>query len=54
VCHKEGVVKLEAVVLGAVHAPWPLHDIVITNIVWCVAYKREIEGGVVCCPLAVQ
>ena len=26
-----------------VHRPlaaWPLHDIVITNIVWCVAYKR--------------
>jgi len=24
---------------------WPLHDIVITNIVWWVAYKREIDGG---------
>jgi len=20
----------------------PLHDIVITNIVWCIAYKREV------------
>jgi len=27
--------------------PWPLHDIVITNIVWCIAYKREH------CPMAV-
>jgi len=27
---------------GAV--PWPLHDIVVTNIVWCIAYTREIEG----------
>jgi len=24
---------------------WPLHDIVITNIVWCMAYQREFEGG---------
>jgi len=24
---------------------WPLHDIVITNVVWCVAYKRDAEGG---------
>jgi len=24
---------------------WPLHDIVITNIVWCMAYQREVEGG---------
>jgi len=22
-------------------AAWPLHDIGITNIVWCIAYKRE-------------
>jgi len=26
----------------------PLHDIVITNIVWCMAYQREVEGGVYC------
>jgi len=24
---------------------WPLHEIVITNIIWCMAYKREVEGG---------
>jgi len=24
---------------------WPLHDIVITNIVWCMPYKREVEEG---------
>ena len=24
---------------------WPLHDIVVTNIVWCMAYKREVEEG---------
>jgi len=23
---------------------WPLHDIVIANIVWCVAYTREVGG----------
>ena len=26
-------------------ADWLLHDIVITNIVWCMAYKREVEGS---------
>jgi len=30
------------------------YDIVITNIVWCMAYQREVEGGVVYCPTAVQ
>jgi len=24
---------------------WPLHDIAIPNIVWCMAYQREVEGG---------
>ena len=24
---------------------WPLHEIVITNIVWCLACKRDVEGG---------
>jgi len=24
---------------------WPLHDIATTNIVWCMAYKGEVEGG---------
>jgi len=38
--------------LGAVL--WPLHDIVTTNIVWCIAYTREFEGGVVYCPNIVQ
>jgi len=32
----------------------PLHDIVITNIVWCIGYKREFGGGVVYCPIIVQ
>ena len=26
-------------------AIWPLHDIVITYSVWCMANKREVEGG---------
>ena len=26
---------------------WPLHDIVITNIVWCMAYKGRV-GGRIC------
>ena len=25
--------------------PWPLHDIAITNIVWCVEYKRAVGEG---------
>jgi len=24
---------------------WPLHNIVMTNIVWCMAYKRGSKGG---------
>jgi len=24
---------------------WPLHNIVMANIVWCVAYKRGVEEG---------
>ena len=34
--------------------PWPLQDIVINNIVWCMACTREVRGGVVYCPIAVQ
>ena len=34
--------------------PWPLHDIVITNSVWCIAYKWEVGRGVVYCPIIVQ
>ena len=33
------------VLLKKYTTPWPLHDIVITNIVWCKAYEREVEGG---------
>jgi len=33
---------------------WLLHHIVITNIVWCMAYKREVDGGVVYRPILVQ
>ena len=25
---------------------WLLHDIAITNIVWCIAYKGGVGGGV--------
>jgi len=32
----------------------PLHDIVITNFVWCKAYKREVGRGIVYCPITVQ
>jgi len=24
---------------------WPLHDIAITNIVWCMAYTRGVGGA---------
>jgi len=34
-------------------ACWPLHDIVITNIARCMAYKREVEGRVVYCSIVV-
>jgi len=34
--------------------PWPLHDIVLTDIVWCAAYKWEVGRGVVYCPIVVQ
>jgi len=33
---------------------WPAHDIVITNIVWCIAYKQEVGSGVVYGPIIVQ
>jgi len=33
---------------------WPLHDIVIANIVWCITYKRESGEEVVYCPIIVQ
>jgi len=37
-----------------VHSLWPLHDIVNTNIVWCMAYNSEVGGGVVYCAIVVQ
>jgi len=33
---------------------WPLHDIDMTNLVWHIAYKREVGKGVVYCPRIVQ
>jgi len=33
---------------------WPLQDIVITNIVWCIAYIWEVGRGVLYCPIIVQ
>jgi len=33
---------------------WPLHDVVITNFVVCIAYKREVGRGVVYCLIIVQ
>jgi len=33
---------------------WPLHDIVSTNIVWCISYTREVGRGVAFCPIIVQ
>jgi len=24
---------------------WPLHDIVINNMLWCIKYKRGLGGG---------
>jgi len=34
--------------------PWPLHDIAITNVVWCMTYTKEGRGGVVYCAIDVQ
>jgi len=33
---------------------WPLNDVGIANIVWCIAYTREFGGGVAHCPIIVQ
>ena len=35
-------------------APWSLHDIVITNIVWCIAYKREVGRRALYFPIIVH
>ena len=29
----------------AQHENWPLQDIVITNILWCMVHTREVGGG---------
>jgi len=39
---------------GSCPSPRPLHDIVITNIVWCIAYTREVGRGVSYCSIIVQ
>jgi len=33
---------------------WPLHDIVIADIVWCIAYTPEVGRGVSYGPIIVQ
>jgi len=40
----------EHVTHATISPTWPLQDIVLTNIVWCIAYTREVERGVVYCP----
>ena len=35
-------------------AHWPLHDIVIANIVCCMPYTKEVEGGGLLCSIIVQ
>jgi len=40
--------------LSLLVATWPLHDIAITNILWCMAYKRGFGGGGVYCAMVVQ
>jgi len=37
-----------------VFGAWSLHNIVITNLVWCMAYKREVGEGLVCYSIVVQ
>jgi len=38
-----------------INKAWPLHDIAITNIECCMAYKREVgRGGGVHCAIVVQ
>jgi len=42
------------VLFGVWFGAWPLHDIGNLNIVWCIAYTREVERGVLYCPITVQ
>ena len=40
---------------GGLVKGWPLHDIAITNIVCCIAYRKgDRGGGVVDCAIDVQ
>jgi len=32
---------------------WPLDDIAITNIVWCMAHNRNIGGGGLYCTIGM-
>ena len=41
--------QVEAEAEGVRAQVWHLQDIVITNIVWCIAYKREVGRGVLYC-----
>ena len=40
--------------LRAGSPPWPLHDIAVSNFVWCMAYKRGVGGEVVSCVMVVR
>ena len=33
---------------------WPIHDIAIANIEWCMAYAGGVWGGVVYCAVVVH
>ena len=40
-----GKIRAEKAEKSEVCIYWLLHDIVITTIVWCMAYKRRVERG---------
>ena len=50
--------SLQVAKKGAEGTGWvlglPSHDIGITNLIWCMAYKREVGGGIVWFPVVVQ
>jgi len=39
---------------GVVDCAVHLHEIAMTNIVWCMAHKRQVGEGVVDCAIVVQ
>jgi len=41
----EGIYIYMYIRLNPVVTTWPLHDIVIINLVWCMAYKRGVDGA---------